>query len=79
MTHKYVKTNVDGFVISQPGAILNVDNAKGKSIGNNQAECDFNVKISNLEQLNELISRIKKIRNVKNVYLADLTSTDTEF
>ncbi len=51
---------------------LNISNTKGKSLGNNQAECDFTTKVKNLEQLNTLINRIKKVRGVRNVHLTDL-------
>ena len=51
---------------------LNVENAKGKTLGNNAAECTFKIKIKDLEQLKNIVFRIKKIKNVKNVYLTEI-------
>ena len=51
---------------------INIENTKGKSMGNKMAKCSFKVKVKNIEHLNEIISRIKKIRSVKNVYLAEI-------
>lgn len=54
MTHKYVKTNADGYVISQPGAILNVDNAKLNA---------YKMQKNNIKKQKEYGERIEKLED----------------
>jgi GTP pyrophosphokinase len=47
----------------------NLKNAKAKSIGNDMAECSFIFVSENTDHIKDIISRIKKIQSVKNIYL----------
>ncbi len=48
---------------------VNISKAKGKTINKDNIECSFGVDVENLDKLNDIISRINKIKNVRKVYL----------
>ncbi|MBS3108355.1 bifunctional (p)ppGpp synthetase/guanosine-3',5'-bis(diphosphate) 3'-pyrophosphohydrolase [Candidatus Woesearchaeota archaeon] len=47
----------------------NIDPAKAKAIGNDLVECSFGIIPEDLEQIKYIISRIRKIKNIKSVYI----------
>ena len=48
---------------------INITDAKGKAINNDQAECKFKMEVENLNTFIELISKIKKINGFKNAFI----------
>ncbi len=51
---------------------VNVASAKGKAIPGNQAEINVEINVQNTPMLVALIDRIKKIKDVKSVYLGEM-------
>ncbi len=47
----------------------NLKNAKAKSIGNDMAQCSFTFISENTDHIKDIMSRIKKIKDVRSVYL----------
>ena len=54
---------------------VNVANANGKALSGNQAEIRMEIKIQDTPTLVALIDRIKKIKDVKTVYLGEIKKT----
>ena len=52
-------------------ASTNINNAVAKPIGNDLFECNFNIKVDNLDHIKDIISRIQKVRNVRKVFIDD--------
>jgi guanosine-3',5'-bis(diphosphate) 3'-pyrophosphohydrolase len=50
----------------------NIQSANAKVLGNNMAEASFKVKIEDLEHVKDLIARIKKVQDVKKIYIGDV-------
>ncbi len=50
-----------------------VKSTHAKSISNDDVECIFEIETNGLSHLQDVISRIKKIRNVKNVFIGNMS------
>lgn len=50
-----------------------VKSTHAKSLSNDLVECSFNVETNGLAHLRDLISRIKKIKGVKNVFIGNMS------
>lgn len=48
----------------------NVERANAKVIGNDMAECTFQIKFEDLDHMRDLVSRIKRIKDIKKVWLS---------
>ncbi len=49
-----------------------IQSANAKVLGNNMAEATFKIKVDDLEHVKELINRIKKIQDVRKIYIGAL-------
>ncbi|MEK6955691.1 MAG: TGS domain-containing protein, partial [Nanoarchaeota archaeon] len=48
---------------------VNIKDAKGKTINQNNIECRFGINIDSLKLLTDIINRVKKVKNVSNVFV----------
>ena len=48
---------------------INVNTANAKTINNNMAECLFTIKVNDIKILNQLINKVKNVKNVKRVMI----------
>lgn len=51
---------------------INVTNAKGKALAQNKAQCNFTVQVHDTSSLTALIDKIKKIKDVKFVFIGEM-------
>jgi len=48
---------------------INIKDAKGKTTNQNNIECRFGINIDGLKTLMDIINRIRKVKNVNNVFV----------